>query len=128
MRVPLGPVAHFSLAVRDADASAKWWTSNFDLTEYFRRGDRVLVGNDSILVSLFPGTPDTGVLGHLAFSVTDLGALESARDALRANGVVMEDPGDEIGPVAPGSSNFGLWFHDLDGYRWELFVRVPEKV
>ena len=37
-------------------------------------------------------------------------------------GVEIEDPGDEIGPEAPGSKNMGLWFHDPDGYRWELSV------
>ncbi len=127
MRVPLGPVAHFSLAVKDTDASAKWWTSNFDLDELFRGRGRVLVGNDALLIALFAGTPKADVLSHLAFRVTDRAALESARDALRANGVTLEDPGDEIGPVAPGSPNLGLWFADIDGYRWELFVRVPEK-
>jgi len=28
----------------------------------------------------------------------------------------------KIGPEAPGSKNIGLWFHDPDGYRWELSV------
>jgi catechol 2,3-dioxygenase-like lactoylglutathione lyase family enzyme len=35
----------------------------------------------------------------------------------------LEDPGDEIGPEAPGSPHMGLWFHDPDGYRWELSVQ-----
>ena len=35
----------------------------------------------------------------------------------------LEDPGDEIGPEAPGSPHISLWFHDLDGYRWELSVK-----
>ena len=52
--------------------------------------------------------------------------LEVARDALRANGVDLEDPGNEIGPVAPGSASVGLWFHDRDGYRWELYVEGPD--
>jgi hypothetical protein len=42
---------------------------------------------------------------------------------LKKNGVELEDPGDEIGPVAPGSPDVGLWFHDPDGYRWELSVQ-----
>ena len=40
-----------------------------------------------------------------------------------AAGVIDVDPGDEIGPEAPGSKNMGLWFHDPDGYRWELSVQ-----
>ncbi|MEY2574336.1 MAG: hypothetical protein QOJ87_2549, partial [Verrucomicrobiota bacterium] len=34
-----------------------------------------------------------------------------------------EDPGHEIGPEAPGSPHLGIWFRDLDGYRWELSVQ-----
>lgn len=45
----------------------------------------------------------------------DLDSKGVARDILRANGVNLEDPGDEIGPVAPGSTSVGLWFHDPDG-------------
>jgi catechol 2,3-dioxygenase-like lactoylglutathione lyase family enzyme len=127
MRVQLGPVAHFSLAVSDPNASAGWWTANFDLDEYARRGSRIVLGNSSVVLALLEGTPDPAANGHLAFHVADVATLESARDALRANGVELEDPGDEIGPVAPGSPSLGLWFHDLDGYRWELFVRVPES-
>ncbi len=124
-RVRLGAVAHFSLAVKDPDASAAWWTSNFDLDEWFRSERRIALGNESILIALFKGTPDPAVLGHLAFFTADLGELEAARDLLRANGVALEDPGSEIGPVAEGSRSMGLWFHDLDGYRWELMVRIP---
>jgi len=127
MRVQLGPVAHFSLAVGDVNASASWWMANFDLDEYARRPSRILLGNDSIVLALFEGTPDPTAFGHLAFRVADIATLESARDLLRANGVDLEDPGDEIGPVAPGSPSLGLWFHDIDGYRWELYVRVPES-
>ena len=68
----------------------------------------------------------SGVLDHLGFRTSDIGALVVARDALRANGVDLEDPGNEIGPVAPGSTSVGLWFHDPDGYRWELYVEGPD--
>jgi len=49
-------------------------------------------------------------------------ALREALADLKAKGVDLEDPGDEIGPEGPGSKNMGLWFHDPDGYRWELSV------
>jgi len=39
----------------------------------------------------------------------------------------LEDPGDEIGPEAAGSKHLGLWFHDPDGYRWELSVQNALK-
>jgi catechol 2,3-dioxygenase-like lactoylglutathione lyase family enzyme len=121
--VELGTVHHFTIAVLDPNASAAWWTSHFDLKEIRRSDVRIVVGNDSIVFSLFGGRPDPTVLRHLAFRARDIAALEAARDALRDGGVDLEDPGDEIGPVLEGSTSMGLWFHDLDGYRWELFVQ-----
>jgi catechol 2,3-dioxygenase-like lactoylglutathione lyase family enzyme len=126
-RVALGAVAHFSLAVNDPARSADWWTSHFDLEEYDRAEHRVVLGNDSVIVALFKGRPDATVLEHLAFRTRDIASLRSALDALRDGGVELEDPGDEIGPVGSGSSSMGLWFRDLDGYRWELYVQVKDE-
>lgn len=123
MSVALGPVAHFSLAVNDPRSSARWWTTNFDLEEWSSSESKVVLGNDVVAFSLVRGRPDPKVLTHLAFRAQDMAALESARDQLRNSGVKLEDPGEEIGPVGPGSSSVGLWFHDVDGYRWELYVR-----
>ncbi|HEY8313503.1 MAG TPA: VOC family protein, partial [Candidatus Baltobacteraceae bacterium] len=103
MRVHLGPVGHFSLAVKDANASAAWWTRNFDLDELFRFDDGVAVGNDAITIALFNGKPDPAVLEHLSFHVASMTALRAARNQLKANGVELEDPGDEIGPEGPRS-------------------------
>ena len=121
--ITLGPIAHFSLAVTEPRNSARWWTTNFDLEEWSSSDDKVVLGNDSVIFTVVRGRPDPKVLTHLAFRASDATALASARDRLRANGVVLEDPGDEIGPVAPGSASVGLWFHDVDGYRWELYVQ-----
>lgn len=121
-RIKLGPVGHFRLAVRDPEASAKWWMENFDLEEWRRTPERILIGNDSIAFGLTVGEPGPAVLEHMAFRVPDRAALESALETLKANGVEVEDPGDEIGPVGPGSQSLGLWFRDLDGYRWELIL------
>jgi hypothetical protein len=49
--------------------------------------------------------------------------LRKALAYLKKLEVDIEDPGDEIGPEAPGSKHMGLWFHDPDGYRWELSVQ-----
>jgi hypothetical protein len=49
--------------------------------------------------------------------------LRKALAHLKKHKVEIEDPGDEIGPESPGSSHMGLWFHDPDGYRWELSVQ-----
>jgi catechol 2,3-dioxygenase-like lactoylglutathione lyase family enzyme len=50
-------------------------------------------------------------------------ALREALATLKKNGVELEDAGDEIDATAPGSPHMGLWFHDPDGYRWELSVQ-----
>lgn len=126
MRVQLGPVSHFNIGVDDPAASAAWWLANFELEEWSRSEKGILLGNDAIMLGLFRGSRVSGVLGHLGFRASDVGALERARDALRANGVDLEDPGNEIGPVGPGSTSVGLWFHDPDGYRWELYVEGPD--
>jgi catechol 2,3-dioxygenase-like lactoylglutathione lyase family enzyme len=123
MNVKLGPVAHFSLAVHDPDASAKWWTDKFDLSEVRRSDDRVLLRNDNFALALVRGEPSRNVQEHMAFNVPDLPALTEAAIALLAKDVELEDGENAIGPVAPGSSSLGLWFRDPDGYRWELFVR-----
>jgi hypothetical protein len=59
----------------------------------------------------------------MSFHLPSARALREALADLRKRGVDLEDPGDEIGPEAPGSPHLGLWFHDLDGYRWELSVQ-----
>lgn len=123
MSVKLGVVGHFGLAVRDPKASAKWWTKHFDLTVQFRFDGGVAIGNDAITIALHEGVPHPGTLGHMSFHVRSLTALRDALAQLRAGGVEIEDPGNEIAPEAPGSKHLGLWFHDPDGYRWELSLQ-----
>ncbi len=123
MPVALGAVGHFSLAVRDPERSAKFWTGNFDLKEIFRFEGGIAISNDAITIALFKGKPNPQVMEHMSFHLQNMRELRAALEELRQNGVTLEDPGDEIGPEAPGSPNMGLWFHDPDGYRWELSVQ-----
>jgi catechol 2,3-dioxygenase-like lactoylglutathione lyase family enzyme len=127
MRVKLGQVGHFGLTVPDPRASAKWWQTNFNLKEIFRFDGVVGLSNDSVTIVLKRGKAHPKTLGHMSFHVTDMKALRRALAVLRKNGVDLEDPGDEIGPEAAGSTNMGLWFHDPDGYRWELSVQSGVK-
>ncbi|MGZ3498020.1 MAG: VOC family protein [Vulcanimicrobiaceae bacterium] len=127
MRIQLGAVGHFGLAVKDPEASAKWWSTNFDLNDIFRFEDGVAVSNDAVTIALFAGKPDPDALGHMSFHVKNMDALRAALKILLANDVPLEDPGGEIGPEAPGSPHMGLWFHDPDGYRWELSVQNGAK-
>jgi len=123
MTIPLGRVGHFGVSVRDPDASARWWTTNFDLEEMFRFEDGVGLTNDAVTIVLHRGEPSPETFGHMSLHLPNMRTLRGALNALRANGVDLEDPGDEIGPESPGSKHLGLWFHDLDGYRWELSVQ-----
>lgn len=123
MTVKLGVVGHFGLAVSDPERSAAFWQRHFDLEEIFRFEGVIGLSNDNVTIVLHQGTPGPGTFGHMSFHVDSMKALRAALDELKANGVSLEDPGDEIGPEAPGSPNMGLWFHDPDGYRWELSVQ-----
>ena len=114
-------------AVRDPEASAAFWTKNFDLHEVFRVEGAIGLTNDAITIVLHPGEPHPETFGHMSFHLESLPMLQAALGELERNGVAVEDPGDEIGPEAPGSPHWGLWFHDPDGYRWELSVQDAER-
>ena len=124
MKVPftLGEVGHFGLAVRDPAKSAQWFQRALGLGKEFDFDNGVAVGNENVTIALFKGRPAPETIDHMSFHLPSMAALRKALDHLKSVGVDIEDPGDEIGPEAPGSKNMGLWFHDLDGYRWELSV------
>ena len=82
----------------------------------------IAVGNDCVTIALFKGKPSPETIDHMSFHLPDMTTLQEALAHLKSIGADIEDPGDEIGPEAPGSKNMGLWFHDPDGYRWELSV------
>lgn len=122
MKIKLGTVGHFGLAVPDPLASAAWWSGLFDLEEIFRFDEGLGLSNDAITIVLFKGKPHPETIEHVSFHLENMDDLRDALERLREAGVELEDPGDEIGPEAEGSRNMGLWFHDPDGYRWELSV------
>jgi catechol-2,3-dioxygenase len=122
MKIHLGTVGHFGLAVTNLHESAQWWRKLFDLKTLFEGEDYVGLSNDNVTIVLSKGTPHPETIDHMSFHLPNMKALRSALDRLKKHDVDVEDPGDEIGPEAPGSKNMGLWFHDLDGYRWELSV------
>ena len=59
----------------------------------------------------------------MSFHLPDMPTLRKALKHLKSIEADLEDPGNEIGPEAPGSPHMGLWVHDPDGYRWELSVQ-----
>jgi catechol 2,3-dioxygenase-like lactoylglutathione lyase family enzyme len=129
MKVPftLGTVGHFGLAVASPSGSAEWFKRALGLSVEFEFEDGVAVGNDYVTIALFKGKPSPETIGHMSFHLPSMAKLRGALEHLKRVGVEIEDPGDEIGPEAPGSANMGLWFHDPDGYRWELSVLGAKK-
>ena len=127
MKVPftIGTVGHFGLAVRDPQRSAKWFMSVLGLRKEFEFefDEGVAVGNDNVTIALSKGKPSPNTIGHMSFHLPSMAALRKALAHLKKHKVEVEDPGNEIGPEAPGSPNMGVWFHDPDGYRWELSVQ-----
>jgi catechol 2,3-dioxygenase-like lactoylglutathione lyase family enzyme len=118
----LGVVGHFGLAVRDPRRSAQWFKRALGLRKEFEFENGIAVGNDHVTIALFKGKPSPQTIDHMSFHLPDMATLRKALKYLKSQKVALEDPGDEIGPEAPGSPNIGLWFHDPDGYRWELSV------
>ena len=119
----LGAVGHFGLAVRSPKKSAKWFSRVLGLRKEFEFENGVAVGNDNVTIALFKGKPSPETLDHMSFHLPNMSILRKALKHLKKHKVDLEDPGNEIGPEAPGSPHMGLWFHDPDGYRWELSVQ-----
>jgi catechol 2,3-dioxygenase-like lactoylglutathione lyase family enzyme len=83
----------------------------------------IAVGNGNVTIALSKGKPSPKTIGHMSFHLANMAALRKVLAHLKKHKVEIEDPGHEIGPEVPGSLNMGIWFHDLDGYRWELSVQ-----
>lgn len=121
-KITLGTVGHFGLAVPDPAKSAAWWRKLFDLETIFEGDGYVGLSNAHITIVLSKGKARPETIDHVSFHLPNMKTLEAALAIFKQQGVDVEDPGDEIGPEAEGSPNMGLWFHDPDGYRWELSV------
>src|SRR6266403_4673496 len=130
IKVPfkLGAVGHFGRAVRNPQRSAKWFARVLGLRKEFEYESGIAVGNDNVTIALFKGKPSPKTLDHMSFHLTNMKTLRKALQHLQKHKVDLEDPGEEIGPESPGSPHMGLWFHDPDGYRWELSVQGGRRV
>lgn len=130
MKVPFTPgaVGHFGLAVRSPRKSARWFERVLGLRKEFEFDQGVAIGNDHFTIALFKGKPSPKTIDHMSFHLPNMRVLRKALAYLKKQRVEIEDPGDEIGPEGPGSPHMGLWFHDPDGYRWELSVQNGRKV
>ena len=125
MKVPfkLGVVGHFGLAVRSPKKSAAWFQRVLGLRKEFEFDNGIAIGNDNVTIALLKGKPSPRTLDHMSFHIPNMSILRKALAHLKKQKVEVEDPGHEIGPEGRGSPHLGLWFHDPDGYRWELSVQ-----
>jgi catechol 2,3-dioxygenase-like lactoylglutathione lyase family enzyme len=125
MKAPftIGVVGHFGLAVRDPKRSARWFSRVLGLNKEFEFDNGVAVGNDNVTIALFKGKPSPKTIDHMSFHLPNMTTLRKALNHLKKQKIDLEDPGNEIGPESSGSPHMGLWFHDPDGYRWELSVQ-----
>jgi len=125
MKAPftLGTVGHFGVAVRNPSRSAQWFGHVLGLRKEFEFDGGIAVGNKNVTIVLYKGKPSPKTIGHMSFHLPNMATLRKALKHLKKHKVKIEDPGDEIGPEAPGSPHMGLWFHHPDGYRWELSVQ-----
>ena len=130
MRVPftVGTVGHFGLAVRNPKRSAKWFERALGLKKEFEFEGGIAIGNANVTIALFKGRPSPATLDHMSFHLPNMATLRKALKHLKKVRIDLEDPGNEIGPESPDSPHMGLWFHDPDGYRWELSVQNARKV
>lgn len=127
MPLQLGTVGHFGISVRDPQKSARWWVKTLNVKRRFSFPGGVVVGSDHVDIVLHKGKPRPEVLHHISFHVSGMRELQVALAELQRKNVKLEDPDSEIGPEGPGSKNMALWFHDPDGYRWELSALATRK-
>jgi catechol 2,3-dioxygenase-like lactoylglutathione lyase family enzyme len=104
----LGVVGHFGLAVRNPKKSAEWFQVVLGLRKEFEFENGIAVGNQNVTIVLFKGEPSPQTLEHMSFHLPDMRTLRKALRHLKKHDVDLEDPGDEIGPEAPGSPQMGL--------------------
>jgi catechol 2,3-dioxygenase-like lactoylglutathione lyase family enzyme len=124
----VGQVGHFGLAVRNPKKSARWFERALGLEKIFEFDDGVAIGNKNVTIALMKGRPSPKTIDHMSFHLANMAALRKALAHLKRIKAKVEDPGDEIGPESPESPHMGLWFHDPDGYRWELSVQNGRSV
>ena len=124
-------ISHFEIKVRDLPGVEAFYTDTlgFRVTDRSPPGDHQMVflsqnpgeHHQIVLNEAKDGDFSQGSLDHLAFRVSDLKALRSFHDALKAHG------GLDYETVSHGTT-WSLYFRDPEGNRLEFFVDTPWHV
>ena len=101
MKIKLGMVGHFGLAVREPKKSARWWRRIFDLETLFEGGDYIGLTNENITIVLMKGVPHPKTISHVSFHLPNMRRLREA--------------------LAPWPLRYLRGYED-DGRRWREFL------
>jgi glyoxylase I family protein len=123
-------VSHISFSARDAEASARWWSKAFDLTEIDRVSHDdwhaiILIHQPSATIIEFQQhaqnkgeafDPRRTGFDHMGFKVDSRAELDDWREHFDRLGV-------SYSPVADSDYGSVLAFKDPDGIQFEMFYR-----
>jgi glyoxylase I family protein len=92
---PIVGLSHFQLSVSDLDASVSWYTRALGLSELRSQPGRYVAlhsatGRFRVVLSVGGRAGAPGALDHVAFGISDLGALSAWIEHLTAIGIRHE--------------------------------------
>jgi catechol 2,3-dioxygenase-like lactoylglutathione lyase family enzyme len=120
-------LTHVALAVRDVNASSRFYRSILGAAEIFNDGVFVQLqthGSRDVLV-LEANVAQAGKAGavmHFGFRLVDPGDIQAAIDAVIAAGGTVREHGEFI----PGEPY--LFARDLDGNEFEIWYEIPTRL
>ena len=122
---PLDGLSHFQLYVSDLDVSVGWYKRTLGLTELRGQPGRYVALQSTtgrFRVVLSAGEEDragaTGALDHIAFAISDVGALTAWCGHLTAIGIPHEG-------IKPNIAGHSVDLFDPDGNNIELVSERP---
>ena len=129
MTIPISTIHHLALTVTDTARSKDFYTNILGFKHIVDLGERVLVGNDMVIIALLP-PPDPSQaipndrfnenrlgLDHLSFSVASRADLEAAVKLFDEHGVSHGEIND-LGEF--GLPIYVMAFRDPDNVQLEL--------
>jgi len=117
---------HLNLAVRDIDASVRFYAALFGREPAKRRDDYAnwRLDDPGLMLSLVTAT-ETGPRGeeHMGIELDDLAALGRMQSQIEGRGLAVRP---EEGAVCCYATAEKFWVTDPDGNPWEFWVKTGE--